>query len=94
MPIRPGLDSTAIGGNIDPLIRDYIEARLGELLAEVLPQIQSSLEEIKWLRQQSKDVQLETQARLSSMENTINTNQDHRITKLKIIELMKAMGLE
>lgn len=86
--------SEQLAANIPPLVREYIDAKVRELKAELQTPIQMTAEA---LAASGKDIKVrvdDMEAKVAYFQDKYENAPEYRITKAKIIRLCKELGIE
>lgn len=81
--------SAQLAANMQPLVRDFVEAKVEEELQKVSADLLAKIESIS-AKQEIKDLI----SRLEATESSMRVDDKYSLTRAKLMRLMREMGIE
>ncbi len=81
--------SAQLAANVQPLIRDYVEAKVSEEIGKVVADLSIKIESVM-----AQEAITDVKDRLESAESSMRVDDKYSLTRAKLIRLMREMGID
>lgn len=87
------LSASQLAGMIDPLVRDYVDAKIDAAISKLAEQLDTRDRIIADHLTAAAAMRTETTAEIAKLSEIVRMNPDYQITKAKLVRIAKELGL-
>lgn len=86
--------SAQLGANVQPILREYVQAAIAEALAEQEAKLRDLQDKTRAMLRDATILRDEANARIAKLESKLANDPAFSITKTKVARLMRELNLE